>query len=254
MLFFWRVSLSTKFYFHGLFTKKECIFNCHLMRSMALNVWCRCMLNKTFSEFWDCSHSKYSYYYEFEHYWLFWNFQLNMKMKFQGRIFYDRPSSIALNMLVIVGTSLAAKFLRENGITLFKVREETVKLLGKSDMYFFSPEHPPLTEPAQKALDWAVEEKLKSGISLPSLGNPAHIKLLHVHLLFNFGHIFQILLSNFLFHSIYNPCLIWRLLDIATKTIQYLFNWWGPLDTFHRTKIWEIWCIFTMVLSKPLEQ
>lgn len=63
----------------------------------------------------------------------------------------------------LAGTSLAAKFLRENGITLFKVREETVKLLGKSDMYFFSPEHPPLTEPAQKALDWAVEEKLKSG-------------------------------------------------------------------------------------------
>ncbi|KAK4385074.1 ATP-dependent Clp protease ATP-binding subunit CLPT1, chloroplastic [Sesamum angolense] len=59
-------------------------------------------------------------------------------------------------------TSLAAKFLRENGVTLFKVREETVKLLGKSDLYFFSPEHPPLTEPAQRALNWAVEEKLKS--------------------------------------------------------------------------------------------
>lgn len=61
------------------------------------------------------------------------------------------------------GTSIAARFLRANGITLFKVREETVKLLGKSDMYFFSPEHPPLTEPAQRALDWAVAEKLKSG-------------------------------------------------------------------------------------------
>ncbi|KAK1261361.1 Clp protease-related protein [Acorus gramineus] len=61
------------------------------------------------------------------------------------------------------GTSLAAKFLRANGIRLFKVREETVKLLGKSDLYFFSPEHPPLTEPAQRALDWAVDEKLKSG-------------------------------------------------------------------------------------------
>uniref|UniRef100_A0A803MTQ6 Clp R domain-containing protein n=1 Tax=Chenopodium quinoa TaxID=63459 RepID=A0A803MTQ6_CHEQI len=60
-------------------------------------------------------------------------------------------------------TSHAAKFLRANGITLFKVRDETVKLLGKSDMYYFSPEHPPLTEPAQKALDWAVDQKLKSG-------------------------------------------------------------------------------------------
>lgn len=61
------------------------------------------------------------------------------------------------------GTSEAAKFLRANGVTLFKVREETVNLLGKSDMYFFSPEHPPLTEPAQRALDWAIDEKLKSG-------------------------------------------------------------------------------------------
>ncbi|XLS65938.1 hypothetical protein HN51_025912, partial [Arachis hypogaea] len=40
--------------------------------------------------------------------------------------------------------------------------EETVELLGKYDLYFFSYEHPPLTELAQKALDWAVDEKLKS--------------------------------------------------------------------------------------------
>lgn len=68
-----------------------------------------------------------------------------------------------LVFLFLAGTSQAAKFLRANGITLFKVREETVNLLGKSDLYFFSPEHPPLTEPAQRALDWAVDEKLKSG-------------------------------------------------------------------------------------------
>ena len=43
------------------------------------------------------------------------------------------------------------------------MRDETVNLLGKSDLYFFSPENPPLTEPAQRALDWAVDEKLKSG-------------------------------------------------------------------------------------------
>ncbi|TYJ41443.1 hypothetical protein E1A91_A03G021300v1, partial [Gossypium mustelinum] len=65
--------------------------------------------------------------------------------------------------ILIEGTNLAAKFLRANGITLFKVRDETVKLLGKGDMFFFSPEHPPLTEDAQRALDWAVDEKLKSG-------------------------------------------------------------------------------------------
>ncbi|KAK8626136.1 hypothetical protein V6N13_133788 [Hibiscus sabdariffa] len=28
-------------------------------------------------------------------------------------------------------------------------------------MYFFNPEHPPLTEDAQRALDWAVNQKLK---------------------------------------------------------------------------------------------
>jgi hypothetical protein len=57
------------------------------------------------------------------------------------------------------GTSEAARFLRRNGFTLSGVREEIVKLLGKADMYFFSPEHPPLTESAQKALNWATDEK-----------------------------------------------------------------------------------------------
>lgn len=79
---------------------------------------------------------------------------------------FPKTGTEALLMGILVeGTSLTAKFLRENGVTLFKVREETLILLGKSDMYFFSPEHPPLTEPAKKALDWAVEEKLKSGES-----------------------------------------------------------------------------------------
>lgn len=79
---------------------------------------------------------------------------------------YPNTGTEALLMGILVeGTSEAAKFLRANGITLFKVREETVNLLGKSDMYFFSPEHPPLTEPAQRALDWAIDEKLKSGES-----------------------------------------------------------------------------------------
>jgi hypothetical protein len=65
--------------------------------------------------------------------------------------------------LCAAGTSLASKFLRANGITLFKVRDETLKLRGKAEMYFFSPEHPPLTEAAQRALDWAVDHKLKAG-------------------------------------------------------------------------------------------
>ncbi|KAJ6807422.1 ATP-dependent Clp protease ATP-binding subunit CLPT1, chloroplastic-like [Iris pallida] len=79
---------------------------------------------------------------------------------------YPSTGTEALLMGILVeGTSEAAKFLRANGITLFKVREETVKLLGKSDMYFFSPEHPPLTESAQRALDYAVDEKIKCGKS-----------------------------------------------------------------------------------------
>ncbi|XP_062073304.1 ATP-dependent Clp protease ATP-binding subunit CLPT1, chloroplastic [Humulus lupulus] len=77
---------------------------------------------------------------------------------------YPNTGTEALLMGILVeGTSISAKFLRENEITLFKVREETVSLLGKSDMYYFSPEHPPLTEPAQRALDWAVDQKLSSG-------------------------------------------------------------------------------------------
>ncbi|KAL5748587.1 hypothetical protein ACOSP7_025626 [Xanthoceras sorbifolium] len=63
------------------------------------------------------------------------------------------------------GTSLAAKVLRANGVTILKVREETFKLLGKGDSYFFSPEHPPLTEDAQRAINWAVDQKVKSGDS-----------------------------------------------------------------------------------------
>ncbi|KAI3918192.1 hypothetical protein MKX01_041512 [Papaver californicum] len=77
---------------------------------------------------------------------------------------YPKTGTEALLMGILVeGTSNAAKFLRANGIALFKVRDETIELLGKSDMYYFSPEHPPLTEQAQRALDWAVDEKLKSG-------------------------------------------------------------------------------------------
>lgn len=45
-----------------------------------------------------------------------------------------------------------------------KVREQTIELLGKSDYYFASPVQPMMTEPAQKALDWALNEKVKSGM------------------------------------------------------------------------------------------
>nr|AFK41491.1 unknown [Lotus japonicus] len=76
---------------------------------------------------------------------------------------YPTTGTEALLMGVLIeGTNVAAKFLRANGVTLFKVRDETVRLLGKADMFFFSPEHPRLTDEAQKALDWAVDTKLQS--------------------------------------------------------------------------------------------
>ncbi|CAL1375583.1 unnamed protein product [Linum trigynum] len=67
--------------------------------------------------------------------------------------------------VMIEGTSVAAKYLWGNGITLFKVRDEITKLRGKPDFYYFPPEQPPVTEDAQRALDWAVDHKIKSGIS-----------------------------------------------------------------------------------------
>ncbi|KAJ8766188.1 hypothetical protein K2173_021705 [Erythroxylum novogranatense] len=72
------------------------------------------------------------------------------------------PEALLLGILV-EGTSVASKYLWKNGITVFKVREETIKILGKADMYFFPPERPPLTDSAQRALDLAVDHKLKSG-------------------------------------------------------------------------------------------
>ncbi|CAL9232855.1 unnamed protein product [Arabidopsis halleri] len=89
---------------------------------------------------------------------------------------YPSTGTEALLMgILIEGTSFTSKFLRANKIMLYKVREETIKLLGKADMYFFSPEHPPLTEDAQRALDSAVDQNRKAG----GIGEvmPAHILL-----------------------------------------------------------------------------
>uniref|UniRef100_A0ACD5X1I1 Uncharacterized protein n=1 Tax=Avena sativa TaxID=4498 RepID=A0ACD5X1I1_AVESA len=65
--------------------------------------------------------------------------------------------------ILVEGTSGAAKLMRANGITLLTVRDAAAEILGKSEMFYFSPMHPPLTESAQKALDQAVNEKLKTG-------------------------------------------------------------------------------------------
>ncbi|KAL7150176.1 hypothetical protein ABFS83_05G092600 [Erythranthe nasuta] len=73
------------------------------------------------------------------------------------------PTEAILMGILIEGTNFASKFLRGNGITLQKVRDEIFKMRRKPDMYFFSPKHPPLTEAAQTTLDWAIDEKLNSG-------------------------------------------------------------------------------------------
>ncbi|VAH88819.1 unnamed protein product [Triticum turgidum subsp. durum] len=68
--------------------------------------------------------------------------------------------------ILVEGTSDAAKLMRAKGITLLTVRDAAATILGKSEMFYFSPMHPPLTESAQRALDWAVNEKLKSGTQI----------------------------------------------------------------------------------------
>ncbi|KAB2632597.1 clp protease-related protein [Pyrus ussuriensis x Pyrus communis] len=83
-------------------------------------------------------------------------------MQLLGLKQFSWGSSLRLRLDWVAGTSLAANFLWENAITLTQVREETIKLLGKADMWFFSPEHPALTEKAQLVLDWAVDKKKKS--------------------------------------------------------------------------------------------
>ncbi|KAB2632578.1 clp protease-related protein [Pyrus ussuriensis x Pyrus communis] len=76
-------------------------------------------------------------------------------MQLLGLKQFSWGSSLRLRLDWVAGTSLAANFLWENAITLTQV----------PDMWFFSPEHPALTEKAQLVLDWAVDKKKKSGDS-----------------------------------------------------------------------------------------
>ncbi|WJX60392.1 hypothetical protein P8452_45606 [Trifolium repens] len=65
--------------------------------------------------------------------------------------------------VLVEGTNLANKFLRANGITLFKVKDEMDIVLGEADVFSITGERPQITDDAQRALDWAVNKKLKSG-------------------------------------------------------------------------------------------
>ncbi|RAL44446.1 unnamed protein product [Cuscuta campestris] len=77
---------------------------------------------------------------------------------------YATTGTAALLMgILIEGTSFASKYLWAIGITLLKVREETIKVCGKASYYTSCPEHPPLTEDAEKALDWALSNEAKTG-------------------------------------------------------------------------------------------
>ncbi|CAN0841815.1 ATP-dependent Clp protease ATP-binding subunit CLPT2, chloroplastic [Linum grandiflorum] len=70
--------------------------------------------------------------------------------------------SLLLGVL-IDGTSAAAKYLWENGITAFRTRDVIIKFLEDDDVFAVPGEFPPLTEDAQRAVDWAVDHKMKSG-------------------------------------------------------------------------------------------
>ncbi|CAN1186116.1 ATP-dependent Clp protease ATP-binding subunit CLPT2, chloroplastic [Linum perenne] len=71
--------------------------------------------------------------------------------------------SLLLGVLM-EGTGVAARYLWENGITVFRTRDMIVKLLENADEFAVVPdEFPPLTEDAQRAIDWAVDRRIKSG-------------------------------------------------------------------------------------------
>ncbi|CAI5994683.1 unnamed protein product [Closterium sp. NIES-64] len=77
---------------------------------------------------------------------------------------YPTTGTEALLMgMLTEGTNYGARFMRANGIKLMDLRVRTVELLGKADMYYFSAEHPPLTEPALAALQWAIAKHKELG-------------------------------------------------------------------------------------------
>jgi hypothetical protein len=47
------------------------------------------------------------------------------------------------------------------------VKDEMDKILGEADVFSITGERPQITDDAQRALDWAVNKKLKSGLFLP---------------------------------------------------------------------------------------
>ncbi|XP_057853158.1 ATP-dependent Clp protease ATP-binding subunit CLPT1, chloroplastic isoform X1 [Cryptomeria japonica] len=83
------------------------------------------------------------------------------------KVRYPSLGTEALLMGILMeGTSPTVKFLRANGFTLSKVREEMISLIGLPSIWDTKVEAEiPVSEDAQKALDLAVEEKIKLGQS-----------------------------------------------------------------------------------------
>jgi len=68
-------------------------------------------------------------------------------------------------LLSFSGTSKVAKFLRANGITYLKVREQTLEILGKSDYFYSSLWYLLWLDHFRKPSIGALNEKLKSGMN-----------------------------------------------------------------------------------------
>ncbi|KAL9264577.1 ATP-dependent Clp protease ATP-binding subunit CLPT1, chloroplastic-like protein [Drosera capensis] len=87
----------------------------------------------------------------------------------------DTGTEAILLGILVEGMSFASKFLRSHGITFFKAQQAALDLLGKSHLSYYPPKQPPLTEPALKVLDMAVDLKQKSGKS--GEVTPSHLLL-----------------------------------------------------------------------------
>ncbi|PSS09746.1 ATP-dependent Clp protease ATP-binding subunit like [Actinidia chinensis var. chinensis] len=77
----------------------------------------------------------------------------------------DTRTCYLVTGILLDGTSLGAKFLLANGITISKLREEILKAIGRRELREVPIGFPPLDTSTQRVLDWAADEKLKSGES-----------------------------------------------------------------------------------------
>lgn len=65
--------------------------------------------------------------------------------------------------VLIEGTSFVAKLLRANGLTLSGVKQGAMEILGRGDPFYFSPEHPDISNELAAAIQWAIDETERIG-------------------------------------------------------------------------------------------